>query len=689
MFIMHLALQGCLKGSDIDYGLTADTGGHIKYLLELVEASEQHPLVEQIEIITRGFECGDLGYEYSKPFEQVSNKTTLTRIFSENTAYLPKERLHNELDELAGELINHIMSLPAHPDIIHAHYADAGALAACVKAELGIPYIFTGHSLGYVKKEAMKLDCAGETTGMETRIALEELAIGSADTIISSSRDEAEQQYSHYLNAECGKIRIIPPGAHLDIYKEARPSAAISLSINKFLTDPDKPIILAISRPVRKKNLKNLVHAFGRSKALRASANLVIIGGVRDSLNELEPECREVWNELLQLIDYYDLYGQIAYPKTHQVDDIPAIYALTALSGGVFVNPALNEPFGLTLLEASAAGLPIVATDSGGPNDILEACNNGILVSPRDVMGLSSAIEQIFQSKHLYKDFSDNGPAAVNRYSWHSHVGMYANLVGEIIDPSNKSEGSLANSMLVCDIDNTLVGHTESTQRFADWTEKNSSMLFGIATGRSFHSAQSILAQEGAPVPAFIISSVGAEIHFYDQDTRCFRKCEQWSAWIEESWRADEIRSLAANWQGLTQQGLLEQKAHKLSYIVEEQDFNVAALESAMEYRGLRASVIFSHGRYLDILPWRASKGQAAEYVRSRYGLSPSAVVVAGDSGNDVEMLAAFQNAIIVANNRDGVAEREDLKHSYIAKTAYAAGVLEGLSHYKQKLAAI
>ena len=50
----------------------------------------------------------------------------------------------------------------------------------------------------------------------------------------------------------------------------------------------------------------------------------------------------------------------------------------------MFVNPALTEPFGLTLIEAAASGLPVVATNDGGPQDILRLCGNGVLVDPLD-----------------------------------------------------------------------------------------------------------------------------------------------------------------------------------------------------------------------------------------------------------------------------------------------------------------
>ena len=62
----------------------------------------------------------------------------------------------------------------------------------------------------------------------------------------------------------------------------------------------------------------------------------------------------------------------------------PTCTGWAAKGHGVFVNPALTEPFGLTLLEAGATGLPIVATNDGGPRDIIANCDNGLLIDPLD-----------------------------------------------------------------------------------------------------------------------------------------------------------------------------------------------------------------------------------------------------------------------------------------------------------------
>ena len=58
----------------------------------------------------------------------------------------------------------------------------------------------------------------------------------------------------------------------------------------------------------------------------------------------------------------------------------------------MFVNPALQEPFGLTLIEAAAHGVPIVATKHGGPVDIIQTLKNGVLVDPLDVDGIAKVL---------------------------------------------------------------------------------------------------------------------------------------------------------------------------------------------------------------------------------------------------------------------------------------------------------
>ena len=681
MFILHLALQGCLRAREVEYGVTADTGGHIRYLLDLVAATGRHPGIERTEIVTRAFRGGPLGEGYWRAVEAIDDTTRIVRLRSASDAYLAKEALWTETDSFVEALVDHIAGLNRRPDLIHAHYADAGVVAAAIKARLGIPYLFTAHSLGRVKQAAFGTDCA-ETAGLERRIAIEDHAIAHADAIIASSRDEAEVQYAGYPSYDPGRIRIIPPGSDLGMFAGNCTDAMVDARIDRFLADPSKPVILALARPVSKKNLAALVHAYGRCPALQTAANLVIVAGTRDDPRSLEPELAGNMAELFALIDRYDLYGSVAIPKTHAPHEVPAIYAHARAKRGIFVNPALNEPFGLTLLEAAASGLPLVATDSGGPNDIIEGCNNGILVDPRDPMAIGGAMLQILSDDALWDRYSRAGASVAELYDWDGHVARYAELAAAVIAPSVPAIAA-PRLLLISDIDNTLLGETEAAQAFNLWHGDQHDMAFGIATGRSLHSALAILAQNQVAPPAVMITSVGSEI-YHRVHGGVYERDDSWTAIIDAGWDRAAIAALLAEQGDLRPQSPLEQRSHKLSYFTGGEADIAERVRDLLADAGLTASVIHSHGRYLDILPLAASKGTAVDHVRRRAQMRRDQVIVAGDSGNDVEMLRACAHAIIVGNYSDGLAQRPDLAHSYVARRGYAFGIMEGVAHFRR-----
>jgi hypothetical protein len=88
-------------------------------------------------------------------------------------------------------------------------------------------------------------------------------------------------------------------------------------SVYKFLNNKAKPVILAMSRPDAKKNIVTLVRAFGENSTLREIANLVLVMGNRTKIDNLAYGSQQVLTTVLKLIDEYDLYGSVAYPKAH------------------------------------------------------------------------------------------------------------------------------------------------------------------------------------------------------------------------------------------------------------------------------------------------------------------------------------------------------------------------------------
>ena len=434
MFILHIALQGCVRATDVAYGLTPDTGGHIKYLLELVAAVDRRREVHRQEIVVRRFEDADLGADYARRTERISSKSRIVRIDGRGTAYVSKEEMEEQLDALTRSLERHLRSLDRLPDVIHAHYADAGALALAMRRRFGIPVVFTAHSLGRVKREAEPH--LARDARLSRRIAMEDRVLHGVDAIVASSTNEAREQYGLYDAVDPARVRVNPPGCDLSLQEMRchRADARAAASLDRFLREPDRPLVLAIARPVRKKNLAGLVRAFGGDARLRAKANLAIVAGCRTELGSLDGEADAVMTELLRLVDDYDLWGQVALPKRHEPADVPAFYRHAAARGGVFANPATNEPFGLTLLEAAACGLPVVATDCGGPVDIVGHCRNGLLVDPCDPTAWGHAMADLIADRARWSEAAANGRRRAAHFDWDRHVDLYMRDLARLVD---------------------------------------------------------------------------------------------------------------------------------------------------------------------------------------------------------------------------------------------------------------
>ncbi len=109
------------------------------------------------------------------------------------------------------------------PDIIHGHYADAGLAGAQLARLLHIPYVFTGHSLGRVKRQRLSLGKA-DTEALEkkykftTRIEAEEIALETASMVVTSTNQEVQQQYELYDHYVPSRMEVIPPGVDLSSF---------------------------------------------------------------------------------------------------------------------------------------------------------------------------------------------------------------------------------------------------------------------------------------------------------------------------------------------------------------------------------------------------------------------------------------------------------------------------------------
>ncbi|XP_020223682.1 probable sucrose-phosphate synthase 4 isoform X1 [Cajanus cajan] len=495
LYIVLISIHGLVRGENMELGRDSDTGGQVKYVVELARALANTKGIYRVDLLTRQIASpGEVDSSYGEPIEMLSCPSDgsdcggayIIRLpCGPRDKYIPKESLWPHLPEFVDGALSHIVNMarvlgeqvnggkPTWPYVIHGHYADAGEVAAQLSGALNVPMVLTGHSLGrnkfeqLLKQGRLSREAINATYKIMRRIEAEELGVDAAEMVVTSTRQEIEEQWGLYdgfdlklerklrvrqrrrvscLGRHMPRMVVIPPGMDFsyvttqdsvegegdlnsligsDRAQSKRNLPPIWSEIMRFFTNPHKPTILALSRPDPKKNVMTLLKAFGECQALRKLANLTLILGNRDDIEEMSNSSSTVLTMVLKLIDKYDLYGQVAYPKHHKQSDVPEIYRLAAKTKGVFINPALVEPFGLTLIEAAAYGLPVVATKNGGPVDILKALNNGLLIDPHDQKAIEDALLKLVADKNLWQECRKNGLKNIHRFSWPEHCRNY------------------------------------------------------------------------------------------------------------------------------------------------------------------------------------------------------------------------------------------------------------------------
>ncbi|MCB1734641.1 MAG: HAD-IIB family hydrolase [Gammaproteobacteria bacterium] len=695
-YLLLISVHGLIRGHDLELGRDADTGGQTKYVVDLAKSLADQPGVARVDLVTRRVIDDNVSDDYAMPIERLSDNASIVRIDAGPPEYLPKESLWDHLDSFMDNLVDWLNAQRRMPDLVHSHYADAGYVGLRLANLLGVPLIHTGHSLGRDKRKrllarGLSREEIERTYNIERRIDAEEEVLANAALVITSTHNEIEEQYGLYNYYEPGHMQVIPPGTDLTQFHPPSPdeNIAFKTQVDRFLDNPDKPLILALSRPDERKNILTLIEAYGGSSALQKSANLLIVAGTRDDIRDLDTGAQNVLTNILLLIDAYDLYGKVAIPKTHRADEVEQIYRLVARGGGVFINPALTEPFGLTLLEAAASGLPVVATENGGPVDIIANCHNGELVDPLDQGQIADALLKLLRDREVWTLASRNGIEGVRKhYSWQAHADSYMRAIAALSDdyrpiPAERlpARSRYRDRALFTDLDQNLIGNPPALQRFIEVMQTNRRCVtFGIATGRRIDKALAVMKKHGIPAPDVLISGLGTRIHY----GKALTEDDFWADHIDHHWNPVRVRRELESLPGLKPQERAEQSPFKLSYYYDPAKAPpVEEIVTQLRQKELAANVLFSFGQFLDVLPSRASKGQALRYVAQRLDIPMEHILVAGGSGADEDMMRGNTLAVVVGNrHHEELSQLVDQDSIYRASQPHAFGILEAIDHY-------
>lgn len=463
MRLVFLNPQGNFDADGSYLSSHPDFGGQLVYVRELALALGE--LGHHADIVTRRIEDPDWP-EFAADTDAYPGheNVRILRIPAGPPGFLPKEELWPHL----GEWASRIAELYEHeglPDLFTGHYADGGLCAALLEARTGVPFSFTAHSLGAWKldgllREGADLDELDERYAFGARLAAERAAISRAAAVVTSGETERREQYDHPAYHDVidisgdERFAVIPPGVNLSVFdrdrsgpREEEVRSEIRAAIERDIADERRklPAVIAWSRLDPKKNHLALVHAFAKNSELRQRANLLIVTrGVPDPLRNASaapPAERGVIESLVQEIRASGLGETVSAFSLAGQDALAALYRWGAQGGSVFCLPADYEPFGLSLVEAMAAGLPVVATKNGGPQEITAGGEIGLLADPHDPSDLATRLLELIAGPELWREHAENGHRrATQRYSWSAAAEGYAELARSAVSRKLRAE---------------------------------------------------------------------------------------------------------------------------------------------------------------------------------------------------------------------------------------------------------
>jgi sucrose-6F-phosphate phosphohydrolase len=231
--------------------------------------------------------------------------------------------------------------------------------------------------------------------------------------------------------------------------------------------------------------------------------------------------------------------------------------------------------------------------------------------------------------------------------------------------------------LFVSDVDDTLLGDDAALARLMAALRAAPHVTTAYNSSRPCASLRrSLTAVPQLDPPDYLIGGLGTEI----EHGHTAEPLPGYTGFLGQNWDRPRIAALLQDI-GLPPHAAEYQTPLKASYDVPN-SATVDRVRRRLGEAGLAAKIIYSGGKNLDLIPRPAGKGGVIAFLRQQLNIPPQRVVVAGDSGNDVEMFIAPYRGIIVGN-ADADLKRLNGEHIYQASARCAAGVLEGLNHWR------
>jgi glycosyltransferase involved in cell wall biosynthesis len=301
-------------------------------------------------------------------------------------------------------------------DIIHVHgYRCLSSFNAVYFAQLrNIPSVLTPHGI-YPTRSVMN----GLAKAVFDRV-FGRLLLSFSDKIIALS--EHNRRLLLQVGASADKIVMVPNGVNIEDYANLRRSKEILDELNS-----DGPLLLYVGRIDWNKRVENVVEAMPLILKDFPSARFVLVG----------PDYGNYVNMLMDLARKLEVEHSLVIAGNVSRDKLRQFYSVA----DVFLLPSSYEGFGLSMLEAMSSRIPVIASSSGGPGDILDHEVHAWLLKESTPDEISKSVYAVLKDDSLRENLVKKAFELVKRkYTWKSVVDRLEMVYGKTI--AEKAENS-------------------------------------------------------------------------------------------------------------------------------------------------------------------------------------------------------------------------------------------------------
>lgn len=349
----------------------------------------------------------------------VLNNYTIRRIEVGGSNFIPKENLERILPEFTDKLAARFK--PDESTVIHAHYWDGGRVALQLISNHfpDVPLVWTPHSLGAAKRREFKGTRNEMFYNFLPRLTWEGYAAFASDAVIVSSGQEKQEIMEDYAMIEDGKLAVSPPGIDFEDLEEVEQRKARS----RLRIPQEDKVILCLGRITPYKGYHHAIRAVKHlADVYSNSVRLVIVGG---SANNLRDEEAKYIKHLQQLSKSLDIEDRVVFMPAVSHKKVATVMS----AADVYLMSSEHEPFGMTVLEAMAVGRPTVASNAGGPLDLISHNTTGILVDIHKPERVAGYMRALLKDEEYYDSIAKNAREFVwSEFSWDKRADEFMSI---------------------------------------------------------------------------------------------------------------------------------------------------------------------------------------------------------------------------------------------------------------------